>query len=158
MYYPRESKRDFLYTKNTILMIFSLVAGLVAAFTFDEAFSYAAIELSFNKSNAKITQIEENQYNSYMLIVTYSFIIKDNSTAEGVFKSNTSALPKIGDDLPIVYSGFSPNYNSRYLNHINKKISFYICSANILIILLSMFFVFRTAKKIQKLKEEDKYY
>jgi len=54
MYFTRESQRDYLYTRNIILIIFSLVAWLVASFTLDNASSYGLIEAYPIKTNAKI--------------------------------------------------------------------------------------------------------
>jgi len=160
MYYPREAQRDYLYTRNIILVIFSAVAGLVASYTFDSAILYAAIEADPNKSLAVITQIDKNPRNSRALTIEYEFTKSNESRIEGEYKMYTDyeSAPFIGDKFEVIYSGFLPEYNSRSSKHPDESMSFYIFIGNILFIIFCFFLVFSTGRKIQKLKESDKFY
>ena len=159
MFNQNKTRSYWLKNQYKLCLSFSLFAGLFAAYTFDDALSYAVIAASFNKSDAQIFHIEKNPYNPDALSISYSFMSTNNSMVNGSFvKRYINNPPKLGDKLTIVYSGFSDIYNDRYEKHIGKRYRFYLFLFIVFIILLTTFLFFRTAKEIQHLKKENEYF
>lgn len=159
MPYPREAERDYLYTRRIILVLFSLIAAFLMSACIDKGLSYLAIELDYNKTDATIVKVEEKS--DGLRLLTYSFVTTKGINKEVMIAARWNTFnhePELGESLPVVFSGFLPDQNTPYELHQYHKSSFYICLFSALVIVITIVLVFFTGKKIQKQKEEDKYY
>lgn len=156
-FYPREARKDFLYTKMAVVVLLFLVACFFAVWSFQQGVQYGLIALSPVKSHGRITSVVEGTS-----LVTFRFRYDDEQLRryEGhLYQRPGFALDlKAGDDVEVLYWSFRPEVAQLERNLPMQALSFYILVGCLLVHIATATFGLRTIRQINALAAEDVYY
>lgn len=157
MYYPREARRDFLYTKLAALLLLGFVGGGAAVWSFQQGMEYGLITLSPRQSQGRVVAIEERRDT---VVVTFEF--QDNDLirhSDDLLQRKQLALPlRPGDDVSVLYFSAYPSVAQLEMQLSKQAISFYILLACFCFHLGAGFFILQAIRQIRRLAAEDRYY
>ena len=156
-FYPREARKDFLYTKMAVLVLVFAVAGFFAVWSFQQGVQYGLIALSPVKSDGRILSVDEG-----VSMVTFRFRYDDEQLRRHEGRLNQRpglALDlKPGDDVAVLYWSFRPDVAQLERNLPMQALSFYILLGCALIHIATTAFGLQTIRQINALAAEDIYY
>ncbi len=164
-FYPREAKKDFLYTKMAALLLAFAVAGFFAVWSFQQGAEYGLISLSPEKSPGRITGIEEGErairfkfeYQDGRLNRYSGDFLQKNYGPAGRQIGLTSQL-RTGDDVDVVYLSFYPQVAQMEKQLSNQAVSFYFLVFSFLVHIATTTLGLQTIRQINAHASEDSYY
>ncbi len=163
MYYPRESERDYLYTKKYGLVVFALLFLIFALMAKNEAIPPAAIKFNPQETIGKVTAIDPVPYRSNAKTIYYDFEDNNGNKWSSAFEckndcSSADQKYKEGMNVTVIYSGLFPQYSTSKVTYESGSISFNIFVVSSFLFLCALGLIFKTIVDIFRHKEEDRYY
>ncbi|WP_027856795.1 hypothetical protein [Marinobacterium jannaschii] len=160
MPYPREAKRDDLFTRITISFVLIAVAMIFVSISSNGGIKYAAIKAFPKHSDGHVDEVEIAT-DGTMLAIHYSFTDAVSNTFTGSTYPNVYSKNKeyqSGDSIELVYSGLFPELNELRSKLETNAMDFYFMAAALSAMLLLTTFIFWNFGKLTKMRKEDRYY
>ncbi len=162
MYYPREAQKGNLYTQQAILLILLPIIMVVGLYAKADALNYGAIEINPVHTQAQVLAIRDHSFNATSYEIFYLFTTEDSSQWIGKYQVNDVnreyPKPAAGDELALAYSGSAPEYNIPANMHPFTKTAFAIFVSSLLAFVFTFGAIVYLIIKIEKHKQQDKYY
>src|SRR5450830_12614 len=161
MYAPRETERDYLFTRGVLLLFLIFLAFGMAALSKSGGLLYAAIKAAPREVTGTITQVIDTRKQASPADIYYAFDYELGNRGQGVHSLNAMvANPtyQIGDHVQIVYSDWFPSFHSLKSEFSFKRADFYIFSASLSLIALCLCLLCWNYRQMARFREEGVYY
>ncbi len=161
MYAPRETERDYLFTRGVLLLFLIILAFGMAALSKSGGLLYAAIKAAPREVTGTITQVIETRRLASPADIHYVFDYEAGNRGQGALSLNAmvpNPAYRIGDPVQIVYSDWFPSFHSLKSEFSFKRADFYIFGASLSLIVLCTCLLCWNYRQLARFREEGVYY
>lgn len=157
MYYPRESKKDFLYANRAYLFILIFVATVLFTLSFKEGSTYLLLSIDSAVVSGEVTNVTDELS---VRRIDYQFTDARGRLREGTSEASRERSLGIstGHRVAILYSPLFPSVSQAQLGMSRLRPGFYLFAASLIFIAISVALSFFVVVSIIKHRADDKRY